>query len=381
MWKVQLFELNYDERETRAVLEVLESGWITMGPRTVAFEEAFQRLQGGARCTAVASGTAALHLALLALEIGRGDEVIVPALTFVAGANVVRLVGARPVLADCESRDIWNVGVEAIRGRITPRTRAVMCVHYAGYPCRMDDLVALCRERDLFLIEDVAHAPGGRFGDRPLGTLGDIGAFSFFTNKNLSVGEGGMVCTQRPELDERLRLLRSHGMTSLTLDRHEGRALSYDVLGPGLNYRIDEIRAALGLVQLEKLAAANETRRELVRRYDERLRYVPEIHIPFRGYDPGRNTYHIYPILLDGGLDRDTLVGALRNRGVQASIHYPSFASFSAYAGVSEQDTPIAADISRRELTLPLYPTMGEDAIDTVCDALIDSLEQVRAGG
>ena len=381
MWKVQLFELNYDERETRAVLEVLESGWITMGQRTVAFEEAFQRLQGGARCTAVASGTAALHLALLALEIGRGDEVIVPALTFVADANVVRLVGARPVLADCESRDIWNVGVEAIRARITPRTRAVICVHYAGYPCRMDDLVALCQERDLFLIEDVAHAPGGTFGDRPLGTLGDIGAFSFFTNKNLSVGEGGMVCTQRPELDERLRLLRSHGMTSLTLDRHEGRALSYDVLGPGLNYRIDEIRAALGLVQLEKLAAANEARRKLVHRYDERLRHVPEVHVPFRGYEPGRNTYHIYPILLDGGLDRDTLVGALRDRGIQASIHYPSFAGFSAYADVSEQDTPIAADISRRELTLPLYPTMGEEAIDTVCDALIDSLEQVRVGG
>ena len=380
MWQIQLFELNYDERETRAVVDVLESGWITMGPKTEEFEAAFQQLQGGAMCTAVSSGTAALHLALLALDIGPEDEVIVPALTFVADANVVRMVGAGPVFADSESYDVWNVGVEGVRSRITPRTKAVICVHYAGYPCCMDELVALCRERNLFLVEDVSHAPGGTFGDRPLGNFGDIGAFSFFTNKNLSVGEGGMVCTGRPELHERLRLLRSHGMTTLTLDRHEGRALSYDVLLPGLNYRIDEMRAALGVVQLEKLAAANEARAALVQRYHARLRTLPEIHIPFLGYEHGRATYHIYPVLLNGGFERDAVVRALRERGIQASIHYPSFTAFSAYSDLSEEDVPIAADISRRELTLPLYPTMGVDAVDTVCDALIESLEQTRAG-
>lgn len=379
MWKVQLFELNYDEREARAVQEVLESGWITMGPKTVSFEEAFGRLLDGAACTAVSSGTAALHLAILALGIGPGDEVIVPALTFVADANVVRMAGAEPVLADCESYRVWNVGVDAVRRRITERTRAVLCVHYAGYPCRMDELAALCRERGLHLIEDVAHAPGGTFGDRPLGTIGDVGAFSFFTNKNLSVGEGGMVSATDEEVHARIRHLRSHGMTALTLDRHEGRAISYDVLRPGLNYRIDEMRAALGLVQLEKLAAGNEARGQLVARYHARLEGVPDLEIPFLDYAAGINTYHIYPVLLGEGVDRDAIVRALRERGVQASIHYPAIGDFSAYRELADGETPIAVDIARRELTLPLFPTMGNEAVDLVCDSLIECLEEARA--
>jgi len=218
MWKVQLFELNYDEREVRAVEEVVRSGWITMGPKTSEFESAFQTQLGGHRCTAVSSGTAALHLAVLALDLGPGDEVIVPALTFVADANAVRMAGAEPVFADCESLENWNVGVDSIRQRITDRTRAVVCVHYAGYACRMEELRALCDEKGLALVEDVAHAPGGTYGDRPLGTIGDVGCFSFFTNKNLSVGEGGMVAVGDPDLEATIRLLRSHGMTTLTLD-------------------------------------------------------------------------------------------------------------------------------------------------------------------
>jgi dTDP-4-amino-4,6-dideoxygalactose transaminase len=367
MWKVQLFELNYDELEIQAVEEVVRSGWITMGPKTSEFERAFQAELDGHMCTAVSSGTAALHLAMLALDLAPGEEVIVPALTFVADANAVRMAGAKPVFADCESLEIWNVGVESIRQLITDRTRAVICVHYAGYACRMEELRSLCDENDLALVEDAAHAPGGTYGDRPLGTIGDIGCFSFFTNKNLSVGEGGMVAVGDPDLDARIRLLRSHGMTTLTLDRHEGRAISYDVLQPGLNYRIDELRAALGLVQLTKLLDANRRRGELSVYYDSLLDQVDGIQRPFRGYQPGVNTFHIYPVILNEGLDRDSIIGALRTRGIQASIHYPAIPGFAAYSHHDPAATPLAADIARRELTLPLYPTMGSAKVDLVC--------------
>lgn len=377
MWKVQLFELNYDELEIRAVEEVVRSGWITMGPRTSEFEDAFQRQLDGHRCTAVSSGTAALHLAVLALGLKPGDEVIVPALTFVADANAVRMVGAKPVFADCESLENWNVGVESIRQRITDRTRAVICVHYAGYACRMTELRSLCDEHGLALVEDVAHAPGGTYGDKPLGTIGDVGCFSFFTNKNLSVGEGGMVAVGDPDLDASVRLLRSHGMTTLTLDRHEGRAISYDVIQPGLNYRIDEIRAALGLVQLKKLRAANLLRAELTTYYDSLLEEVKGLQHPFRDYKPGVNTYHIYPVLLDEELNRDSVIGALRTRGIQASIHYPTIPGFQAYSAEDPSATPLATEIAKRELTLPLYPTMGTDKVDMVCEALADSIREV----
>ena len=377
MWDVQLFELNYDSREAEAVQEVLDSSWITMGPKTIEFETGFENLLGNGRCTAVSSGTAALHLALLALDIGPGDEVIVPALNFIAGANCIRLVGAEPVLVDSESFDNWNVSIDDVRSKISPRTAAVMCVHYAGYPCRMDELLALCESHEIPLIEDVAHAPGGRFENRHLGTIGDIGCFSFFTNKNLSVGEGGMVVSKSDEISSRLRFLRSHGMSTLTLDRHRGRALSYDVLQPGLNYRIDEMRAALGLVQLSKLADGNRRRKELVQLYNSLLAKVGEISVPFLGYEPGLNTYHIYPILLSDKLCRDTLVESLKERRIQASIHYPSLAGFTAYANVDGNAAPIATEISRRELTLPLFPTMREDQVELVCEMLFESLDSM----
>lgn len=381
MWKVQLFELNYDDRETRAVREVLESGWITMGQRTIDFETAFEGLLGAGRCTALCNGTAALHLALLALDIGPGDEVIVPALTFVADVNVVEIVGAQAILADCESLDHWNLSVDDVAARITDRTKAVICVHYAGYACRMDALKDLCTARGVKLIEDAAHAPGATHGSHALGTIGDIGCFSFFTNKNLSVGEGGMVCTGNDELHQRLRMLRSHGMTTLTLDRHEGRAISYDVLEPGLNYRIDEMRAALGLVQLEKLPSANKRRAELMALYQGCLEPIDGVNVPFKDYSPGTNSFHICPVLLDERLDRDAVVLALKRRGIQASIHYPAFGTFTAYSRFHLGDTPVAADIAARELTLPLYPTMTAETIHLVCDELRQSLRDVGSAG
>ena len=197
MWDIQLFKLNFDQREVDAVSSVVAGGWLSMGEKVTKFENQFGQFLGGEIfCSAVSNCTAALHMGLLALEVGRDDEVIIPSLTFVADVNVVNLVGATPVLADCTSLNDWNMSVETIEKLLTPRTKAIIVVHYAGFPCRdIVEIAQLCRERGIGLIEDVAHAPGATVNGKACGTFGDVGCFSFFSNKNLSIGEGGMVST------------------------------------------------------------------------------------------------------------------------------------------------------------------------------------------
>jgi dTDP-4-amino-4,6-dideoxygalactose transaminase len=309
--------------------------------------------------------------------VGPEDEVIIPALTFVADANVVRMIGAKPVLADCTSTSDWNVSAETIVRQITPKTKAVIVVHYAGFPCDMPSIAALCREHGIHLIEDVAHAPGASVAGQCCGTWGDISCFSFFSNKNISIGEGGMVATQNESLHQRLRYLRSHGMTTLTLDRHKGRAITYDVAEPGLNYRMDEIRAAIGLVQLEKLPAGNVRRAEITARYRANLE-GSSVTIPFDvnvKLRDGVSAYHILPVLLPVDVERMNVIEALKAKGVQSSIHYPPFWTFSAYAGYFDSsDFPVATVICERELTLPLFPTMTDDEVDVVTTALLEAL-------
>lgn len=375
-WKVQLFKLNYDEREYGAALETLKSGWITMGQRTLDFEAAFAAQLGeGSRCVAVANGTAALHIAVLAAGIGPGDEVIVPSLTFIADLNAVRVSGGSVVLADIVSKDDWSMSPADIERKITTKTKAVLIVHYAGYACDMDAITDLCRRRGLKLIEDCAHAPGGEYKGRKLGTFGDLSAWSFFSNKNLAVGEGGMVVTRADDLYATCKNLRSHGMTVASFDRIKGRAVTYDVVEPGFNYRIDEVRAALGLVQLEKLASSNDRRRELTFRYFSQLDGMIGITVPFRNYAAGKATYHIMPILLDDRIDRMAVVESMKANGIQTSIHYPAIQGFTAYKGLVGP-TPLSEHVSAHELTLPLYPTMTDDEVDLVCAALRTALSK-----
>jgi dTDP-4-amino-4,6-dideoxygalactose transaminase len=377
MWDIQLFKLNFDQREIDAVSSVVAGGWLAMGEKVTNFETQFSQFLGGdVFCSAVANCTAALHMGLLALEVGRGDEVIIPSLTFVADVNVVNLVGATPVLADCTSLKDWNMSVETIEKQITPRTKAIIVVHYAGFPCRdIVEISQLCRERGIGLIEDVAHAPGAIVNGKACGTFGDVGCFSFFSNKNLSIGEGGMISTTNAELNIKLQLLRCHGMTTLTLDRHKGRAITYDVAMPGLNYRMDEMRAAIGSVQLDKLPAANFRRGQLTERYRSNLR-GSSVKIPFDNQPPSLGSvYHILPVLIPGHVDRVAVIEELKEKKIQSSIHYPPFWDFTAYQGqFSPNDSPITADICSRQLTLPLFPTMTEDEVDKVCDALLEAL-------
>jgi len=375
MWKVQLFKLNYDEQESQAVKDVVDSGWITMGEKTKEFESEFSAILGkNVKSTAVSNGTSALHIALLSLGIKEGDEVIIPALTFVADINVVRLVGATPILADCGSYDNWNITAKSIEKVITPKTKALILVHFAGYPCEMDEIVALCKKHNIALVEDCAHAPGAKYKGQSCGTFGEYGCFSFFTNKNLSVGEGGMITTCDENFEQQAKYFRSHGMTALTLDRHKGRAITYDVVQSGLNYRIDEMRSVLGLVQLSKLEDANNKRKILVQRYIERLKDLKDISLPFLNTTNIQPVYHIFLILLNEGIDRVELIGKLKDEGIQSSIHYPAFKDFTAFKDIGLNFAPIAEDIAKRELTLPLYPTMSLEEVDLVCKSLKKAL-------
>ena len=380
-WRVPLADLDYGAEEEQAVLEVVRSRWLTMGAVTQQFESEFAQAVGAKHALAVSNATVALHLACLALGIGPGDEVIVPALTFVATANAVLYSGAEVRFAEICGPGELNIAPEAIEAQVTPRTRAVIAMHYGGYPCRMAEIRAIAERHGLAVIEDAAHAPGAWLDGRALGTWGEVGCFSFFSNKNLSTGEGGMLVTGRDDLAARLRVLRSHGMTSLTWDRHQGHAYSYDVVDLGYNYRIDEIRSALGLAQLHKLAANNARRQALTQQYWAALA-GSGLEFPFSGLSapPGAGraylpSYHILPALLPPGTERIAFIDRLRAAGIQTSIHYPPVHRFSYYQGRYPQvDLPVTEAAAARQVTLPLYPTMTEAELALVVGAVERSL-------
>lgn len=366
-WRIPLADIDFGPEEGAAVQAVVASKWLTMGAVTQEFEQTFAAFTGSKHALSVSNATAALHMACLALGIGPGDEVIVPSLTFVATANAVRYVGATPVFADVNSYEDFNISPAEIERRITPQTRAIIVVHYAGYPCDMPRILDIAVKHGLKVIEDNAHGVGAMLEERQLGTWGDIGCFSFFSNKNMTTGEGGMLTTESDELYEKLRIFRSHGMTTLTWDRHKGHAWSYDVVDLGYNYRIDEIRAALGLEQLKKLPRNNARRAELTQLYRETMQEAaPEITIPFESH-PGQSSHHILPALLPKNIERVTVMNHLKSQGIQTSIHYPPVHSFTAYRELARAaQLPLTDDIARHEITLPLYPTMKDEDVLSV---------------
>jgi dTDP-4-amino-4,6-dideoxygalactose transaminase len=375
-WRIPLSDIDLGAEEISAVEAVLKSRWLTMGGVTQDFESAFAGYSEAKHALAVTNATAALHMACMAIGLKPGDEVIVPSLTFVASANSIRYTGATPVFADITSETDLNISPDAIEASITERTRAIMLVHYGGYACDLPRILELACKYNLKVIEDAAHATGSWLEDRHLGTWGDIGCFSFFSNKNMTTGEGGMVVTNDDALFEKLRLLRSHGMTTLTWDRHKGHAWSYDVVELGYNYRIDEIRAALGLVQLNKLEQNNDRRRHLAQLYRDALKNVPQISIPFRSH-PGVTAAHIMPVLLPNDSNRVDFMEQMKSQGIQTSIHYPAIHKFSSYkdlTGSVSGNLGITESVSDREVTLPLYPAMTNEDVALVVNATVNSL-------
>ncbi|SFN88418.1 dTDP-4-amino-4,6-dideoxygalactose transaminase [Mesorhizobium sp. NFR06] len=363
--------------EKAALSKVIDSGWLTMGERVRAFEEAFAAMHGADDCVAVNSCTAALHLILYGLGIGPGDEVLVPSLTFVATVNAVLYVGAKPVFVDIESDDVPLMSVEDAEAKCTPRTRAVILVHFAGYLANKEQWQTFASVRGLYIIEDAAHAPGLK----EVGTFGAGAAFSFYGNKNMTTAEGGVVITRDPDLREKIRQARGHGMTTGTRQRLNSRTPQYDVTMLGFNYRMDEMRAAIGLVQLRNLQEWNEVRRILVALYRRLIAMrCPAISLPFAETRP--SAYHIMPILLPRYVSRQDVIDELRAQGIQTTIHYPPVHHMTLYRELFPGvHLPRTEDFADRELTIPLHPQITSPVAEAVVDALASALSiGARAG-
>ena len=378
LWKITLADIDLGPEEEQAVVDVIRSKWLTMGAKTAEFEERFGKAVGARHAIAVNNCTAALHLALQAAGVGPGDEVIVPTLTFVATANAVLYCGATPVFVDVHGAERLHMDPDDVERQVTPRTKAIVPVHYAGYACDMDRLLAIAGTHHLKIVEDAAHAPGARFGARPIGSIGDMTCFSFFSNKNLSTGEGGMITTDDDGVAAGLRINRSHGMTTLTYDRHRGHAFSYDVVSAGYNYRPTEMQSALGIVQLAKLERNNGVRRTLVGEYRRLLADVPGLVLPFDGMD-AESSCHLQVVVLPEGTDRQGVQRAMKDAGIQTSLHYPLVHQFSNFAGRFRVEVPVVERLAPRLLTLPLHPLMSTADVGTVCDALQASLSAATA--
>lgn len=375
-WTVPLADVKVPEEDVEAVLRCLEEGWLTMGPRTARFEDEFASYVGSPSAVAVSSGTAALHLALLGLGVGPGDEVIVPGLPFVAVAAAVRYTGAEPVLCDVLGTDDFAIDPDKAMARVTTRTKGLVAVHVMGYPAPVERLQTSCEDRGIFLLEDVAQAVGAFVDDsgRQAGTIGSAGAFSFFSKGQLAVGEGGMVVTADGAVADRVRSLRSHAMTSVTWDRHLGHWDSYDVVDVGFNFRLDEPRAALGLSRLKRLTEDIEGRRRVVRWYRERLEGLSGVVLPWTSAAVERSSHFAFPILAASRDERDHMRTVLNERGIQTTW-YPSLSRLAAYADAPGSDAlQRSEEVADRHLCLPLSQTFEEARIDLVVEAVREAV-------
>ncbi len=358
-------EPNLGEDEKAALAEVIDSNWITMGGRVHEFEQAFAAMHGAEDAVAVNSCTAGLHLALDALDIGPGDEVLVPSLSFVATANCVIYCGAKPVFVDIELPDRPLMDPADAAGKLSSRTRAVVLMHYAGTLCDPAAWRDFAGRHGLMIVEDSAHAVGAERGE----IFGDVAAFSFYGNKNITTGEGGMVISHDPAVTERIRRKRGAGMTSGTYQRLGLRAGSYDVTMLGYNYRMTELNAAIGLQQLAKLPDWNRARRHLMTAYANAVaRLCPDVMVPLSNASA---TPHIMAALLPAYADRMGVMGGLRDDGVQTSFHYPPIHTLSWYRErFPDIRLPNTEAFAERDLTLPLHPKMTPADVEHVVASL-----------
>ncbi|HOM85538.1 MAG: DegT/DnrJ/EryC1/StrS family aminotransferase [Tenuifilaceae bacterium] len=369
-YTIPLFDLNFDEAEEQSVLEVLRSKWISTGPKTLELENLFAQMLGARHALTMANCTVALHLAMLIVGIQKGDEVICPSLTFVATANAIRYVGAIPIFADIVGNDNLNIDPEDINRKITPRTKAIVVMHYGGFACNMDQIMDIAKKHNLKVIEDACHGPLSEYKGKKLGTIGDVGCFSFFSNKNISTGEGGMLVTNDTNYFERAKLLRSHGMTTLSYERAKGHSTTYDVVELGYNYRMDDIRAAIGIVQLAKLKDDLLKRVEVRKNYEEMLKSLNKIVLPFMGY-PCFSSNYIFPIVLktNNKERRNEVREELAKRGIQTSVHYQAVHRFSIYKEFYTH-LPKTDYVAENMITLPMYSKLTPKNISTIVEEI-----------
>jgi len=373
-YKIPLFKLNFDEKEEQAVVDTIRSKWISTGPKVNEFENKFAGLLGVDHAIALSNCTVALHLALKLVGVGKDDEVICPSLTFVATVNSIRYLDAIPVFADIKSLHDLTIDPKDIERKITTRTKAIVVMHYGGFSCDMDAITKIAHKHHLKVVEDACHGPLSDYKGEKLGTLGDIGCFSFFSNKNISTGEGGMLVTGKKEYAEKANLLRSHGMTSLSYERAKGHSTSYDVIELGYNYRMDDIRASIGIVQLDKIEKDLKKRQHVRRNYIDYLENTKKIIIPFKDHIDFSSNY-IFPIILkDSTVDKRNIIREkLQEQGIQTSVHYPAVHHFSIYREYYNE-LPITDYVTDNLITLPMFADLNVNEINVVCKSLLKLL-------
>jgi perosamine synthetase len=366
----------FGPEEEEAAVAAIRSGWVSQGPRVAEFERAVADYVGAGQAVATSSCTSALHLALVALGIGPGDEVILPSLTFIATANVLLYVGAKPVFVDVDPRT-FNIAPEGVEAAITPQTRAIMPVHQIGLAADMDPILEIARAHGLEVIEDAAPALGATYKGRRIGAIGRLTCFSFHPRKSITTGEGGMVTTDDEDLAQRMRALRTHGMSVPAEVRHRvDRVIIEEYVEVGYNYRLTDIQAAIGIEQMKRLDGLLERRIALARRYSRLLSQVQGIVTPFEP-DYGRHTFQSYMILLEGPWPRDAVMQQLLDRGISTRRGVMAVHLEPCYRGdFGHLSLPVTSHVARQGLILPLYPQMTEAEQDYVIEALIDTCRQ-----
>ncbi|MBR6091531.1 MAG: DegT/DnrJ/EryC1/StrS family aminotransferase [Bacteroidales bacterium] len=371
---IPLFKLNFDEKEAQAAYDTINSGWISTGPKNEALEQMFIDMFHVKYAVSVTNCTGSLHLACMLCGLGPGDEVLCPSLTFAASVNCIRYVGATPVFCDIVSPEHLNIDPEEIEKKITPRTKAIVVVHMAGFPAKMDEIMAIARRHNLKVIEDACHGPLSEYKGKKLGTIGDVASFSFFSNKNISTGEGGMLITNNEEFAKKARLLRSHGMTTMSYQRAGGHATTYDIVELGYNYRLDDIRAAIAIEQLKKLPGDLERRIAVRKRYLEKLANVKGVVVPFADCNEFVSNY-IMPVVLTNSTKekRDAIREKIHEAGVQTSVHYPAIHRFSIYRDFKAQ-LPVTEYVTDNEITLPMYASLTDADVDFIVETLNKAL-------
>ena len=373
-----------DEREVRAVIEALESGWITTGPKTQQFEDAFASYIGVRHSLAVSSCTAALHLSLEAVGLREGDEVLVPTVTFTATAEVVAYFRAKPVLVDVDPIH-FNLSPEDAERKITTRTRAIIPVHFAGHPAPMDPILDLATRRGLAVIEDAAHALPAGYRGRKIGTLSRLTAFSFYATKTLTTGEGGMVTTDDDNVADRIRLMRLHGMSRDAWKRYSAEgSWRYEIWEAGYKYNLTDLHAALGLAQLSKCDSMWRARLEIANKYDQALVGMAAYRTPSVASDV-QPAWHLYVVLVEPSrfrVGRDQIIEELRRRGIGTTVHFIPLHLHPYYQrtwGYRAGQFPVAEDYFERCISLPIYPGMTSCDSDSVVEALQDIATQFHS--
>jgi perosamine synthetase len=372
-----------DEAEVQAVVHVLRSGWLTTGPQTKQFELEFARFVGAQHAVAVNSCTGALHLALEAVGVGPGDEVLVPTLTFAATASVVAHLGARPVLVD-SAPGRFVIDPEGVAAAVTPRTRAIIPVHFAGEPCDMDPLLAIARQHGLRIIEDAAHSLPASYRGRPIGTIGDVTCFSFYATKTITTGEGGMAVTDDAALAERMRIMCLHGISKDAWKRYSADGnWYYEVMAPGYKYNLTDIASALGRAQLHKCSRFNVRRGQIAAAYNQAFAQVPELVTPSVP-DDVESAWHLYVLQLDLArlrIGRDEFIQRLKTANVGTSVHFIPVHMHPYYRdafGYTREQLPNASGLFDRIVSLPIYPRMTDDDVAHVIEAVTNVVAQSR---